>query len=168
MGSRAAGNRATRCGGGQHASRCIWQPEKATRHFDSCVLCYRMRVSAPSAGTAEALGFNPVEHIVERRPRDATTYSSSGPRQKTKFVASDEPVTTRQRIFRNPRGVRGLIPIRFGFKRPFNRYAQILRLFFRKDRQLHTDLFQMQPRHLFVQLLRQRVHANLIDIAIGP
>ena len=52
--------------------------------------------------------------------------------------------------------------------RPFHRYSQILRLLRRQRRQLNADLFQMQPRHFFVQPLRQRVDARLVLVLVRP
>jgi hypothetical protein len=46
-----------------------------------------------------------------------------------------------------------LIAIVFGFIRPFHRHAQIVCLFLRKGRKFHSDFFQVQACHLFVELL---------------
>ena len=48
-----------------------------------------------------------------------------------------------------------------GLVRTLDRYADIVGLFFRKLRKLHTEVIQMQPGNLLVQMFGQTIHAHL-------
>ena len=48
-----------------------------------------------------------------------------------------------------------------GLVRTLDRYADIVGLFFRKLRKLHTEVIQMQPGNLLVQMFRKTIHSHL-------
>ena len=62
----------------------------------------------------------------------------------------------------------GSISIVIRLVRPVHRNTDIIRLLVGQLGQLHPDLVEMQPRHLFVELLWQRVDLVLILVGIGP
>ncbi len=61
-----------------------------------------------------------------------------------------------------------LVAVVVGLVRAFRRNAEIIGLLRRERRQLHADLLQVQPRHFLVQLLRQRVDADLVGVLVLP
>ena len=61
-----------------------------------------------------------------------------------------------------------LVPVLVGFERAADRDADIGRLLVGELGEVHADLVEMQPRHLLVELLGQRVDLLLVLIRIGP
>src|ERR1700738_597441 len=60
------------------------------------------------------------------------------------------------------------IPIMVGLERALGGDPDIGRLFLVQPRELHADLGEVQPRHLLVELLGQRVDLLLVFALIGP
>src|SRR5262245_4998975 len=54
--------------------------------------------------------------------------------------------------------IRALVPIVIGLVGSVDRDADVVRLILRQLRQLHAELVEVQPRDLFVELLRQHEH----------
>ena len=54
-----------------------------------------------------------------------------------------------------------LIPVEIGLVRTFDRHADIIGLFLRQFGQVHAEALQMQPSHLFVEVLWQAVNVHL-------
>merc|ERR1719359_1223345 len=57
-----------------------------------------------------------------------------------------------------------LVPVSGGLERPLNLYTDVVRLLFRKCREIRTKCRQMQLCHLLVELFRQQVHIVLVSL----
>ena len=54
------------------------------------------------------------------------------------------------------------------FVRAFNRHAKVVSLLRGERGELDADLFKMQPRYFFIELLGQHVDANFVGVLVGP
>jgi len=61
-----------------------------------------------------------------------------------------------------------LVPVMFRFVRTFDRHAKIVGLFLREFRELDADLFKVQARDFFVELLGQTINSDLIRVFVLP
>src|ERR1041385_3171689 len=61
-----------------------------------------------------------------------------------------------------------LVTIVLGFVGPFDGHAKVIGLLLRQLGQLHTDFFQVQAGDFFVELLRQTINADFVNVFILP
>ena len=55
-----------------------------------------------------------------------------------------------------------LVPVVVALERPLDRHAEVVRLVLRELGELDSQVGQVQPRDLLVEMTRQQVHALLV------
>src|SRR2546421_11638847 len=57
---------------------------------------------------------------------------------------------------------KSLVPVVIGLVRALDWHSDVVRLILRQLRQLHAEMIEVQPRHLFVEALRKHVDLLLV------
>src|SRR4029077_69039 len=63
---------------------------------------------------------------------------------------------------------KGSIAVMIGFIRPLGGHAEVFGLVVRQHRQFHSEVLQVEARHLLVELLREDVDLLPIFTFVGP